>query len=143
MKGIIVCPKCRKVLGAELSSDYKRCPVCGHRIRLSSSKVYFKTESQRELREAIMEFTQRLMSSGEGVPDREVVRREKQSRRVCDEIALDFIVSKLTLEKGDFDADDLMEALGDREKEEVVLLIQKMLSAGMIYEPSPGRYRKT
>lgn len=88
-----------------------------------------------------MKITQKMMPPGEDIPCREVMKQDKVRGGIYDEITLENIVSRLTLEKGDFSADDLREALGDREIEEVTALIQKMLSAGILYESSPGRYR--
>ena len=51
--GVIVCPNCKKVKGAELSCKTTKCPRCGKVLRLENLKIFYKTDSQEELQQAI------------------------------------------------------------------------------------------
>jgi len=51
--GIIVCPKCKKTKGADLSFKTTRCPRCGKILVLEKLRILYKTDSEQKLREAI------------------------------------------------------------------------------------------
>jgi phage FluMu protein Com len=51
--GVIICPKCHQVKGVLLTTKTSRCTKCNKIILLKKSKIYFKTNSQQELTEAI------------------------------------------------------------------------------------------
>ncbi len=51
--GVIVCPNCKKVKGVELSRKTTKCPRCGKVLRLENLKIFYKTDSQEELQQAI------------------------------------------------------------------------------------------
>jgi uncharacterized protein YeeX (DUF496 family) len=51
--GVIVCPNCKKVKGVELSCKTTKCPRCGKVLRLENLKIFYKTDSQEELQQAI------------------------------------------------------------------------------------------
>jgi len=51
--GVIVCPNCKKVKCVELSCKTTKCPRCGKVLRLENLKIFYKTDSQEELQQAI------------------------------------------------------------------------------------------
>ena len=51
--GVIVCPNCKKVKGVELSCKTTKCPRCGKVLWLENLKIFYKTDSQEELQQAI------------------------------------------------------------------------------------------
>ena len=51
--GVIVCPKCKKTKGVDLSFKTTRCPRCGKILVLEKLKIHHKTNSEEKLRGAI------------------------------------------------------------------------------------------
>ena len=51
--GVIVCPQCKQVKGVTLSSKTTKCVGCGKTLTLEKLKIYYETESQEKLRQAI------------------------------------------------------------------------------------------
>ncbi|MEF8848957.1 MAG: DUF1922 domain-containing protein [Candidatus Thermoplasmatota archaeon] len=51
--GIIVCPKCRRAKAIKLTCKTTRCPFCNHTIKISKRKIFHKTDSRKEIQNAI------------------------------------------------------------------------------------------
>lgn len=51
--GVIVCPVCKQVKGVDLSSKTTKCTRCGKTLQVKSLKIFYTTESQEKLRQAI------------------------------------------------------------------------------------------
>ena len=51
--GVVVCPKCKQVKGVDLSKKTSRCPRCGHLLVIPKLKIFYETDSQKQLRQAI------------------------------------------------------------------------------------------
>ena len=51
--GVIVCPQCKQVKGVNLSSKTTRCAGCGKTLTLEKLKIFYETDSQEKLRQAI------------------------------------------------------------------------------------------
>jgi len=51
--GVIVCPKCKKVKGVDLSYKTTKCPRCGKVLTIDKLKIFYKTDSQKKLQQAI------------------------------------------------------------------------------------------
>jgi len=51
--GVIVCPKCKKVKGTDLSFKTTRCIRCGSVLKIDKLKIFYKTNSQEKLQQAI------------------------------------------------------------------------------------------
>ena len=51
--GVIVCPQCKQVKGVDLSSKTTKCIRCGKTLELKKLKIFYETESQEKLRQAI------------------------------------------------------------------------------------------
>ena len=51
--GVIVCPKCKKVKGVDLTCKTTKCPRCGRVLTINKLKIFYKTDSQKKLQQAI------------------------------------------------------------------------------------------
>jgi hypothetical protein len=51
--GVIVCPKCKKAKGVNLSSKTTKCLHCRRVISLDKVKILYKTESRQKLQNAL------------------------------------------------------------------------------------------
>jgi transposase-like protein len=51
--GVIVCPQCKQVKGIELSSKTTKCIRCGKTLQLKKLQIFYETDSQEKLRQAI------------------------------------------------------------------------------------------
>jgi len=51
--GVIVCPKCKKVKGVDLSKKTTKCHGCGKILTIDKLKIFYKTTSQEKLQKAI------------------------------------------------------------------------------------------
>ena len=51
--GVIVCPKCKKVKGVNLSYKTTKCLRCGKVLTIDKLKIFYKTDSQKKLQQAI------------------------------------------------------------------------------------------
>jgi hypothetical protein len=61
MYGVIVCPHCTLVQGADLSKARITCPRCRSKIPVRRAKVYFSTDSPKELAEGVRQVGERLV----------------------------------------------------------------------------------
>ena len=50
---VFVCPKCKQAKGVDLSFKTTKCTFCGKILRLDRLKIFYKTDSQEKLRQAI------------------------------------------------------------------------------------------
>jgi hypothetical protein len=51
--GVIVCPQCKQVKGVDLSLKTTKCVGCGKTLSLKKLKIFYETDSQEKLRQAI------------------------------------------------------------------------------------------
>jgi transcription elongation factor Elf1 len=51
--GVIVCPHCNYVKGIDLSVKTTKCGRCGKTLELRKLKIFYETDSQEKLRQAI------------------------------------------------------------------------------------------
>jgi hypothetical protein len=51
--GIIVCPKCKQVKAVNLSCKTTRCIRCNKTLVIKKLRIFFKTDSESELRKEI------------------------------------------------------------------------------------------
>ena len=120
--------------GADLSHARVTCPRCGNKIDVSRAKVHFSAESPVELADAVRRVAERRRGQDIPFPD------PRATGGRSDEADLEERLSALVREKVEVTAGDVSSALGvSTEKAEE--LVHKMLSAGLIYETAPGRYR--
>ncbi|MGD1059856.1 MAG: hypothetical protein ABR879_00140 [Methanomassiliicoccales archaeon] len=144
MFGVVVCPKCKKARGVVLGSARARCPRCGHSIDLSKARVFYKTDSQAELAEAVKKMMDRL---NEGIEEIDVERKrrrpfeKKEVRTRRTEDSLLAAVRELSERLGTFGPEDFAKSIETKDVEEASKLIDNMLAQGLLLEPRPGRYR--
>jgi hypothetical protein len=144
MFGVIVCPRCNRVRGVDLSRREVTCPGCGLSIDVSKAKVYFRTENQTELAEAVRQMTREIapgldstleeawtVGGGEG----------EASPKKRDEQGLMIAATKLTEEKGGFTIDELADYLEVDDREWLRTKVSNLLSGGQIYEPETDIFR--
>ncbi len=141
MFGVIICPHCTLVQGADLNMARITCPRCGGKIDVKRAKVYFSTDSPKELADGVRQVGARLVYDiempGAPYPSAPVPRTGIPS----DEQAMRSLVLELSKESKAFTKDDIMKALGTADEGALDKLMARMLSAGIIYESAPGRYR--
>jgi DNA-directed RNA polymerase subunit RPC12/RpoP len=51
--GVIVCPHCKYVKGIFLSAQTTKCIRCGKTLQRKKLKIFYETDSQEKLRQAI------------------------------------------------------------------------------------------
>lgn len=140
MFGVIVCPRCTLVQGADLSSARITCPRCRGKIEVRKAKVYFSTDSPKELAEGVRQVGERLVYDIEmpggrppQMPGDRTAHRDRQTLRAA--------IMQAIGARGEASREDLQEDLGDISEEELDRTIALMLASGIMYEVSPGRYR--
>lgn len=140
MFGVIICPHCTLVQGADLSTARTACPRCGSRIEVRKAKVYFSTDSPKELAEGVRQVGERLVYDIEAPgAARAPVPARRQER--SDRLALRSAVLRTVSERGEASREELERALGEAGEEELDKVIALLLESGVMYEASPGRYR--
>jgi len=51
--GVIVCPHCKSIKGVDVTSKTTKCIRCGRTLQLKTLKIFYETDSQEKLRQAI------------------------------------------------------------------------------------------
>lgn len=141
MFGVIICPHCTMVQGADLRMTRITCPRCGGKVDVKRAKVYFSTDSPRELAEGVRQVGARLVYDIE-TPG--AVPSTVPALRIgipADEQSMRALVLELSRDGRDFTRDDVRKALRTTDEGALDKLIERMLDSGIIYESEPGRYR--
>ncbi len=149
MFGVVVCPRCHRARGADLSNRTTGCAHCGHIIDLSKARVYARTDSKEKLAEAVRRMTEKLAVNIEDYPaerKRPAARAPQQEKRPkrADSLNLEELRSlaiELNRGKAHFDAEDIKSHLGLVSDDDAHRLIEKMLDRGIIFEPQTGLFR--
>ena len=148
MFGVVVCPRCHRARGADLSNQTTGCAHCRHVIDLSKARVYARTDSKDKLPEAVRRMTEKLAVNIEDYPAEKKSRarapqQEKKSKR-ADSLNLEGLRSlaiELNRGKDLFDVQDVRSSLGLESDDDAHRLIEKMLDRGIVFEPIAGRFR--
>ena len=140
MYGVIVCPRCTLVQGADLSTARITCPRCGGKIEVRKAKVYFSTDSPKELAEGVRQVGERLVYDIEAPGAARSLPPERKPSGP-DQRTLRSIVLQALGEREEASREDLARELGGISEEEMDKVIGPLLEAGVMYEASPGRYR--
>jgi hypothetical protein len=145
MFGVVVCPSCATAQGVDLSMARVTCVRCGNKIDLKLAKLFFSSDSQREVAEAVRQFGQQ---SRQNIEDWDgAVSKPSPSPKVVrvkeDETGLRALAEKLTGTGDEFGREDLARELDCADKDRLQGVVDKMLSSGIMYEVSAGRYRST
>jgi len=141
MFGVIVCPHCTLVLGADLDMARVTCPRCGGKVNVRKAKVYYRTDSSKELAEAVRQVGERLVYDIERLAVPVVPCSSVRHPSRGEEPTLRMLAVKLTEKVKEFSRDDLRVALGDVDEEELDRVLTNLLEDGVIYEATAGRYR--
>jgi hypothetical protein len=148
MFGVIICPKCNRARGVDLSVKTSKCPGCGLHSEVDRMRTYFQTDNQQELAELVRRTSSRMQHSIEDYGDDVILARQatEEQRKKTRNQSLDFdgmlmIARSLSSEQG-FGLDELKEAL-TREGYDLdpAKIATVMLNEGIVYEPKPGRFR--
>jgi hypothetical protein len=148
MFGVIICPRCNRARGVDLSVKTSKCPGCGLHSEVDRMRTYFQTDNELELAEAVRRTSSRMQHSIEDYGDDVVLARQatEEQRKKAKNQSLDFdgmvmIARSLASELG-FDLDELKDALNeegyDLDPSKIALI---MLNEGIVYEPRPGRFK--
>jgi hypothetical protein len=148
MFGVVVCPKCHRARGADLSNATTKCAHCSQVIDLSKARVYARTDSKDKLPEAVRRMTEKLAVNIEDYPAEKkrpikVPHQEKKQKK-ADSLNLEELrnlAAELNQGKESFDAQDVRASLKLKSDEDEHQLIEKMLDRGIIFEPRAGRFR--
>jgi hypothetical protein len=140
MFGVIVCPRCNRVRGVDLGSKRISCTGCGHGIDVTRAKVYFRTEDQSELAEAVRRMAMEIAPDLDGEDWGTGSRNEREVEKL-DQQGLLVLMIELTGEMDGFTLDDLRERTGTDDMEWLGSMVNRMLDQGLIYEPSPGHFK--
>jgi hypothetical protein len=146
MFGVIICPKCHRARGARVPSKTAICVHCGHSIDVTRARVYFRTESEEELKGAVQRMTERLASNIEDYPAErkrrlKVAQPKKVPKVKVSEEELRVLARHLTQDQGDFDLMDLRDALQLSSEEDAQKVLETMRSHGMIFEHRLDRFK--
>lgn len=140
MLGVIICPHCTLVQGADLTAARITCPRCGGKIDVRRAKVYFSTDSPKELAEGVRQVGARVVYDIETLSAPRYAPPAARTGLPSDEQSMRSLVLGLS-EDGDFGRDDVKKALRSEDDEAIDRLLARMLGSGIIYESAPGRYR--
>jgi hypothetical protein len=148
MFGVVVCPKCHRARGADLSNKTTGCAHCGHSIDLAKARVYARTDSKEKLAEAVRRMTEKLAVNIEDYPAERksrsrVTQQEKKPKRP-DSLNFEGLRSlaiELNRGKAHFDVHDVRSSLGLNSDDDAHRLIEKMLDRGIVFQPQAGRFR--
>ena len=148
MFGVIICPRCTRARGVDLSVKTSKCPGCGIHSEVDRMRVYFQTDNEQELAEAVRQVGTRMQHSIEDYGDDVVMARQatEDQRKRSKNQSLDFdgmvaLARSLASESG-FGLEELKDALAKEGFElDPTKIAALMLNEGIVYEPRPGRYR--
>ena len=148
MFGVVICPRCNRARGVDLSVKTSKCPGCGLHSEVDRMRTYFQTDNEQELAELVRRTNSRMQHSIEDYGDDVVLARqatEEQRKRTKNQ-SLDFdgmvmIARSLSSEQG-FGLDDLKGVLIKEGYDlDPAKIASVMLNEGIVYEPKPGRFR--
>ena len=144
MFGVIICGRCHRPRGVDLSTASATCPHCGASIDVRRARVFFQTDSLTELARAVREVSERHVDvedfepperRAEGDPFQRITRSAAAVRD--GEERLRHIARELDELSDGFSEEDLGKVMDDP-----ATAIERMLALDLIYEPSPGMYRR-
>ncbi len=152
MFGVVVCPRCHRAKGVELSKKTTSCS-CGFEIRVVPARVRVRVGTERELIEAVRRVSAELAG---GLAEYEKAIAPRTRKRIGDVHARVVVIAmkagdkahrirasaiELSKELEMFSYEDLravLEALGIHDVEES---LDELLRSNVVYEPREGFYR--
>ena len=76
MFGVIICPRCNRARGVDLSVKISKCPGCGLHSEVDRMRTFFQTDNELELAEAVRRTNSRMQHSIEDYGDDVVLARQ-------------------------------------------------------------------
>lgn len=134
MFGAVVCPRCRKGFAVDLEHRSSSCPHCGRQVQVRRMKVHFNSSSASLTAQAVGE----LNRKGRELKAFDGEIEQKKKRTVLSPAQIEILVREME----EFDLADLEGKLTGRMTMSTEDLLRRMLSLGLVYESSPGRYRR-
>jgi uncharacterized Zn finger protein (UPF0148 family) len=152
MFGVVVCPRCHRAKGVELSKKTTSCS-CGFEIRVLPSRIRVRVGTERELVEAVRRASAEIAG---GLAEYERVAAPRKKKRVSDVHAR---VAAVAMRAGDrahriraaaielskelevFSVADLRAVLSALGIPDVDGSLDELLRANVVYEPREGYYR--
>jgi hypothetical protein len=61
--GIIVCSKCKRAWGINLSQKTSKCPQCGKKSNVSQRKILYQTLDLKDLQKAIARIQEKIIKT--------------------------------------------------------------------------------
>ena len=92
MFGVIICPRCNRARGVDLSVKTSKCPGCGLHSEVDRMHTYFQTDNELELAEAVRRTSSRMQHSIEDYGEDVVLARQatEEQRKKSRNQSLDF-----------------------------------------------------
>jgi hypothetical protein len=152
MFGVVVCPRCHRAKGVELSKKTTSCS-CGFEIRVLPSRIRVRVGTERELVEAVRRASAEIAG---GLAEYERAAAPRKKKRVSDVHAR---VAAVAMRAGDrahriraaaielskelevFSVADLRAVLSALGIPDVDGSLDELLRANVVYEPREGYYR--
>jgi len=152
MFGVVVCPRCHRAKGVELSKKTTSCS-CGFEIRVLPSRIRVRVGTERELIEAVRRVSAEIAG---GLAEYERAVAPRMKKRVSDVHAR---VAAVAMRAGDrahriraaavelskelevFSVADLRAVLSALGIPDVDGSLAELLKANVVYEPREGYYR--
>lgn len=158
--GVVVCPRCKKALGIDLSCKTTTCPRCGKRFKHKDLRVFYRTSSEQELQQAIGQINAQL--DGKLAEFRSSFRQHDQDKyetentmEVRASIAsrvkhvsgwhdkVEFVAQELDKVKSVFTVEDVKAVFEQAglNTEKIESALQDLVDEAVVYEPQPGEFR--
>ncbi|UCH89141.1 MAG: hypothetical protein JSV49_00385 [Thermoplasmata archaeon] len=157
--GVVVCPKCHYPRGIKLGTKKSSCYHCSYNFTVKNLKIFYMTESEAELSEAVGRLNAKLrggleeylefLEEYENVPvGYEQLEPHKRIAAKLMHIPepkkrLERLAFELSVELNEFEEADMvkvLDELGIRGKR-AENFMKSLVENNIIYEPRPGKYR--
>lgn len=134
MFAAVVCPRCRKGFAVDLEHRSSSCPHCGRQVQTHRMKTHFTSSSASLTAQAVAE----LNTKGRELRSFAGPVEKKERRSGVSVLQLEQLVEELL----EFDLSELERKIAGRTDVGTEELLTRMRTLGLVYECSPGRYRK-
>lgn len=134
MFGAVVCPRCRKGFAVDLEHRSSSCPHCGRQVQTRRMKTRFTSSSASLTAQAVAE----LNTKGRELRSFEGTMEQKEKKTGVSVLQMEQLIEDLQ----EFDLYELERKIVGRTNVAGEELLGRMRTLGLVYEYSPGRYRK-
>lgn len=145
--GVVACPACRTARIIELAFNTFSCQRCGKRHESAGLRKFYATDSDEEARRALGELNVKLSGKIEAYAEfRELQARPEPTgleARKGEAARVDSIIERLRGEATELDDERIATLLAAEgvPSSRVSAYVERLVVAGVLYEPSPGKYR--